>query len=137
MATFGDLKKYVVNDGWTEERNQTRRRSKTGDHWRYSKEVPEGPTLRTKVSHSVRDEIGPSLFVHILRDQLHVDETTFWAVVHGRAAPEPSAAPAPAPVPGWLIQRLILTAGLPEEEVRQFSAEDAAVAWEAYQTRER
>ncbi len=137
MATFGDLKKYVENDGWTEERNRARGRSKTGDHWRYSKEVADGPTLRTKVSHSVRDEIGPSLFAHILRYQLRVDEATFWAVVHGQATPQAPAAPAATTVPGWLIQRLILIVGMSEEEVRRLSAEDAAAAWEAYQTRER
>jgi len=137
VATFGDLKAYVEQDGWAEERNRARRRSKTGDHWRYSKEQPDGSTLRTKVSHSVRDEIGPSLFGHILRDQLRVDEATFWAVVHGRTAPEVPTAPAPTPVPGWLIQRLIVTVGMSEDEVRALSPEDASAAWEAYQTRER
>jgi hypothetical protein len=137
VATFGDLKTYVEQDGWTQEKNLARRRSKTGDHWRYSKEQPGGPTLRTKVSHSVREGIGASLFAHILRDQLRVDEDTFWAVVHGRTAPETSAPPAPTPVPGWLIQRLIATVGMSEDEVRALTAEEAAAAWEAYQTRER
>jgi hypothetical protein len=39
-------------------------------------------------------------------------------------------------VPGWLIQRLILTVGIPEDEVRRLNAEDAAAAWEAYRARE-
>jgi hypothetical protein len=137
VATFGDLKTYVEQDGWTEERNRSRRRTRTGDHWRYSKEQPSGPTLRTKGSHGVRDEIGPSLFGHILRDQLRVDEATFWAVVHGQTAPQAPVEPAPMPVPGWLIQRLIVTVGMSEDELRALSHEDAAAAWEAYQTRER
>jgi hypothetical protein len=137
VATFGDLKTYVEQGGWTEERNRSRRRTRTGDHWRYSKEQPGGPTLRTKVSHGVRDEIGPSLFGHILRDQLRVDEATFWAVVHGQTAPQAPVEPAPMPVPGWLIQRLIVTVGMSEDELRALSHEDAAAAWEAYQTRER
>ena len=137
MATFGDLKAYVERDGWTLERNHARRRSTTGDHWRYSKEQPTGSTLRTKVSHSVRDVIGPSLFGHILRDQLHVDETTFWAVVRGRTAPDVAvAATTPLP-PGWLVQRLIVTVGMSEDDVRTLSAENASAAWEAFQTRER
>ena len=132
MATFGDLKAYVEQDGWTQERSRARRRSSTGDHWRFSKEQPDGSTLRTKVSHGVRDEIGPSLFGHILRDQLRVDEATFWAVVHGRTAPD-VAAPAATPlVPGWLVQRLIVTVGMSEDDVRALSAEDAAAAWEAF-----
>ncbi len=137
MATFGDLKAYVENDGWTEEKNRARRRAKVGDHWRYSKEQPGGRTLRTKVSHGLREEIGADLFHRILREQLQVDEATFWAVVHGRAAPEAPAEPAPTPIAGWLIQRLILTVGMTEDEVRALSAADAAAAWEAYRTRER
>ena len=137
MATFGDLKAYVEQDGWTQERSHARRRSSTGDHWRYSKEQPDGPTLRTKVSHGVRDEIGPSLFGHILRDQLRVDEATFWAVVHGRTAPDVAGAATAPPTPGWLVQRLIVTVGMSEDDVRALSAEDAAAAWEAFQTRER
>ena len=137
MATFGDLKAYVERDGWILERNHARRRSTTGDHWRYSKEQPDGSTLRTKVSHSVRDEIGPSLFGHILRDQLHVDETAFWAIVHGRTAPD-MAAPAATPlVPGWLVQCLIVTVGMSEDDVRALSEEDATAAWEAFQTSKR
>jgi hypothetical protein len=137
VATFGDLKTYVEHDGWTEEENRARGRSRVGDHWRYTKEQPNGSTLRTKVSHSVRDEIGPDLLRRILRDQLLVDEATFWAVVHGRASPEAQTAPAPTPIPGWLIRRVIFTVGMPEDEVRALSAEGAAAAWEAYQTRER
>ena len=137
MATFGDLKAYVEQDGWTEEQNRSRNRTRTGDHWRYSKEQPDGRTFRTKVSHSVRDEIGPSLFGHILRDQLDVDDATFWAVVHGRSVPQAPVAPTPTPVPGWLIQRLIVTVRMSEQEVRRLNAEDAAGAWEAFQIRER
>jgi hypothetical protein len=137
VATFGDLKAYVENDGWTEERNRARGGSKTGDHWRYSKELPDGSRLRTKVSHGVRDEIGPSLFGHVLRDQLHVDEATFWAVVRGRAKPQEPSTPAPTPIPGWLVQRLIMTVGLPEDDVRSMGPEEAAAAWETYLTRER
>ena len=137
MATFGDLRAYVEQDGWTQERSRARGRSSTGDHWRYSKEWPDGRTLRTKVSHGVRDEIGPSLFGHILRDQLRVDEATFWAVVHGRRAPDVAAPVASILVPGWLIHRLIVTVGMSEDEVRALSEEDAAAAWEAFQTRER
>jgi hypothetical protein len=137
VATFGDLKTYVEQDGWIEEPNLSRNRIRTGDHWRYAKEQPDGRTFRTKVSHSVRDEIGPSLFRHILRDQLHVDETTFWAVVRGRAEPEEPAGAPPTPVPGWLILRLIFTVGMSEEEVRALSVKDALAAWEAYQIRER
>lgn len=132
MATFGDLKTFVEHDGWTEEPKLGHGRARTGDHRRYRKDLPDGTSLRTKVSHSLRDEIGLDLFRHILRDQLRVTEERFWAVVRGGAtgvteAPPPGA----ATIPGWLVERLILTVGLREEEVRAMTAGEAHAAWEA------
>ena len=98
------------------------------------KRLPDGPVLRTKVSHAIRDEIGPDLFHGILRVQLEVDEVTFWAVIRG--AVRPTAAPAsdrPAPIPGWLVQRLLFTARIPEEQVARSAPEEASEAWKAYQ----
>lgn len=138
MATFRDLKAFVERDGWTDEPTLTRGRARTGHHWRYRKALPDGTVLRTKVSHDVRAEIGTDLFKHILRDQLRVSEDPFWDVVRGRAT-DPAAPPArEAPrVPGWLVQRLLLTVGLSEEEVRAMTPEQARAAWEAYQAKRR
>ena len=136
LATFGDLKTFVERDGWTEEPNLARGRARAGDHWRYRKDLPDGTSLRTKVSHGLRDEIGTDLFKHILRDQLRVTEPRFWDVVRG-APVEPGKAPPPhvATIPGWLVQRLLLTVGLVEDEVRAMTAEEAHAAWEAYRVR--
>jgi hypothetical protein len=133
LATFGDLKAFVEHDGWTEEPNLARGRARTGDHWRYRKDLPDGASLRTKVSHSLRDEIGIDLFKYIVRDQLRVTEDRFWEVVRGGAtglteAPPPQA----ATIPGWLVQRLILTVGLRDDELRAMTVEEAHAAWEAY-----
>jgi hypothetical protein len=89
-----------------------------------------------KVSHALRDEIGTDLFRHILRDQLRVDETTFWDVVRRRTAhrDQPTR---PAPVPGWLVLRLLTTVGLPEDQVRSMSVEEALAAWNAFLARPR
>lgn len=124
----------MERDGWAEEPNLARGRARAGDHWRYRRNLPDGAILRTKVSHGLRDEIGIDLFKHILRDQLQATEDQFWDVVRGRAI-EPAEAPPPpaATVPGWLVQRLILTVGLPEDQVRAMSVDDAHAAWEAYQ----
>lgn len=133
MATFGDLKAFVEHDGWTEEPNLSRGRPRTGDHSRYRKDLPDGTILRTKVSHSLRDEIGMDLFKHIVRDQLRVTEDRFWDVVRGAATePTEAAPPEAATTPGWLVQRLILTVGLREDEVRAMTADEAHAAWEAY-----
>lgn len=138
MATFGDLKAFVERDGWAEEPNLARGRVRTGDHRRYRKELPDGSILRTKVSHGLGDEIGIDLFRHILRDQLRVSEGRFWDVVRGTAkevadAPPPSA----RTVPGWLVQRLILTVELREDEVGAMTVDEAHAAWEAFKARPR
>ena len=133
MATFGDLKTFVEHDGWTQEPNLARGHARTGDHWRYRKDLPDGTSLRTKVAHSLRDEIGIDLFKHILRDQLRVSEDRFWDVVRGGLTEE-TVAPLPraATIPGWLVQRLIFTVGLREDEVRAMTVDEASAAWEAY-----
>ncbi len=122
----------------SEEPNLARGRARPGDHWRYRKDLPDGTSLRTKVSHSLRDEIGIDLFKHILRDQLRVTEDRFWDVVRGGAT-EVTEAPPPqaATIPGWLVQRLILTVGLREDEVRAMTVDEARSAWEAYEAERR
>lgn len=136
MATFGDLKHFVERDGWTEEPNLVRGRRRTGDHRRYRKDLADGDVFRTKVSHSLRDEIGGDLFRHILRDQLHVTEERFWAVVRGRSsASSERTTLEPARTPAWLVQRLIFTCGIPEEQIRRMTVEEALAAWESCRSR--
>jgi hypothetical protein len=138
MATFRDLKAFVERDGWTEVPSLARGRRRTGDHWRYRKDLPDGRVLRTKVSHDLKAEIGPSMFGHIARDQLETTVEQFWDVVHGRVQPGPDTPPSDIrPVPGWLVLRLIHTVGLPEVEVRRMTGGEARSAWEEYQQRPR
>ena len=132
MATFGDLKACVEADGWTEEPKLIRQRARAGDHWRYAKRLPDGRLLRTKVSHTPHQEIGADLFHHILRDQLGIDQATFWAVVRGRGTAPDLPAAKPLPIPAWLVQRLLVTAGLLEDEVARMTADEALAAWNAY-----
>lgn len=138
MATFRDLRQYVINDGWTEEPNLARGRRRTGDHRRYFRDLPDGTRLRTKVSHDERAEIGEDLFHRILRDQLRVTEERFWEVVRGRSTGESEVTPPEVePIPGWLVTRLLFRVGLSETEVAQMTAEEAHAAWLDYQTRPR
>jgi len=136
LATFRDLGRSVINDGWTEERNLARGRRRTGDHRRYSRELPDGTLLRTKVPHDESAEIGDDLFHRILRGQLRVTEERFWEVVRGQATRETEMAkPAVEPVPGWLVMRLLFTVGLPEAEVARMTPDEAHDAWVEHQTR--
>ena len=133
MPTFEDLRRYLLRDGWTEEPNLVRGRARSGDHRRYRKELTDGTVLRTKVPHGLRDEIGRDLFRHILRDQLRIDEARFWAVVRGTTGPDEAPAPDAPTIPGWLVERLIRTVGLAEEEVRRMTRDEALAAWEEHQ----
>jgi len=81
--------------------------------------------------------VGADLFRHILSDQLRVTEERFWAVVHGSALDEEPTPLATVAVPGWLVQRLLLTVGLPEAGVRSMTPHEARAAWEAYRARPR
>jgi hypothetical protein len=138
LATFGDLRQYVTNDGWTEEPNLARGRRRTGDHRRYSRDLPDGSRLRTKVSHDEHAEIGEDFFHRIVRDQLRVTEERFWQVVHGRSGFEtPVSEPTTEPIPGWLVTRLLFTVGLSEAHVAGLTRDQAQAAWLAYQTRPR
>jgi hypothetical protein len=138
LATFGELRQYVINDGWTEEPNLSRGRRRTGDHRRYFRDLPDGTRLRTKVSHDEHAEIGHDLFHRILRDQLQVTEERFWEVVHGRSGTETQALePTVEAIPGWLVTRLLFTAGLSEAEVAQMTGDEARAAWLEYQTQPR
>ena len=139
MATFGDLKRYLELDGWQPVQNRARGRARGGDHDRYEKSQPSGAPLRTKVSRHPNEEIGPDLFRRILREQLHVDEATFWDVIRGvKASTAMSVAPPSSPgTPGWLVLLLITKVGLTEDQIETMSTDEAHRTWEEYQARQK
>lgn len=143
MATFGDLEAYLERSpGWLEEPNLARGKRTTGDHKRYSKVLPDGTRLRTKVSRHPREGIGEDLFRRILRDQLRVTEQEFWAVVRNRktrgVGPDvspPNMGPVVPGIPGWLVTCLIDVAGVAEDDVLSLTPAEARAVWDAYRSR--
>ena len=135
MATFEDLLTYVRRDGWIDEPNLVRGRARSGDHRRFRKEAADGSIRRTKVPHALRDEIGEDLFRHILRDQLRVTEERFWAIVRGDETLPDAPRAVAATVPAWLVDRLLFTVGLSEDEIRAMTADEAQAAWDDYRVR--
>jgi predicted RNA binding protein YcfA (HicA-like mRNA interferase family) len=138
LATFGDLQEYLENAfGWVEEKNLARGRRRGADHLRYSKTLPSGYRLRTKVSLHPREEIGPDLFKEILREQLRITEDEFWSVVRGRGEPSQpeTAGPAVPGIPGWLVERLIVGVGMAEAEVLRLTPERAQALWDEFRSR--
>ncbi len=130
--TRKDHEAFCVAEGWQRVRDA---RGRTGTHHvTYELGLPDGRILRTRISHPVdRSGYGPSLWSHILRDQLQVTEAEFWAAVRenkkpNRGAPEPPAAALPAD----LVHMLIARVGLPEAEVAVMSKDQAIARLQRY-----
>lgn len=98
--------------------------------------LPDGGILRTRVPHPVdRTDHGPRMWSHILRDQLQVDEATFWACVRdgvkpGRGLPVVSAEALPAE----LVSLLIVKVGLGEAEVMTMTKAEAIARLQRFWT---
>jgi hypothetical protein len=145
VATFGDLEEYLIRArGWLEETNLSHGKRRTGDHKRYSKVLPDGTRLHTKVSDHPREEIGEDLFRRILREQLRVTEQEFWAVVRNQkarpAVPAVSTTmgtPDVPGIPGWLVICLVEVTDMAEDDVLSLTPEEAQAAWDSYQSRPR
>jgi hypothetical protein len=105
-------------------------------HLTYELDLVDGRILRTRISHPVdRSDYGPSMWKHILRDQLEVNESQFWACVHDgvkpdRGMPQPTAAALPADLVHMLISRV----GVSESDVAGMSKDEAIARLHRYWT---
>jgi hypothetical protein len=99
-ATRDDHEQFCTTEGWSPARSA--RGGRVRHHATYELPLPDGRILRTRISRPVdATAYGPSLWSHILRDQLEVTPAEFWAcvrdrVVPHRGAPTPPAATLPA-----------------------------------------
>jgi hypothetical protein len=132
--TRKDHEAFCAAEGWQRVRDA---RGRTGTHHvTYELTLPDGRILRTRISHPAdRSGYGPSLWSHILRDQLQVTEQEFWVCVRenikpGRGVPELPAAALPAD----LVHMLIARVGLPEADVAAMSKDQAVVRLQQYWT---
>lgn len=118
---------------WREARDA---RGRTGTHHvTFELYLPEGRTLRTRVSHPVdRSDYGLRIWRHILRDQLEVDEAAFWACVQDGATPQrggPERRQQDS-LPAELVHLLIARVGLTEAEVSVMSKDEAVARMQTY-----
>jgi hypothetical protein len=111
--TQEDHDRFCKNEGWRRVRDAPGR---TGTHHvTYELDLPDGRILRTRISHPPnRTTYGPSIWTHILRDQLAVSPEEFWACVRDgvkpdRGVPEPPANPLPTDLVHVLVSRVGLT----------------------------
>ena len=112
-----------------------RGRTKT-HHVTYQLPLPDGRVLRTRISRPVdRTGYGPSVWAHILRDQLVVDESAFWACVVDKVRPDRGHRDSPREaLPADLVHLLIHRVGLTDAEVAAMSKEAAIERLNRYWT---
>jgi hypothetical protein len=121
--TRKDHQNFCLNEGWIQIRNA---RGKGGHHVTFELTLPDGQILRTRISHPPnRQTYGPSIWTHILRDQLHVSEEEFWVCVREGKAPQRARnAPTVPSIPAGVVAQL-LSHGIEESEVRLMSRAEA------------
>lgn len=123
--TRADHRRFCRVEGWTQVRDATGR---TGTHHlTYEFAILDGRILRTRISHPPnRSTYGRQLWAHILREQLDVDEGTFWAAVRDGVAPKRGARSEPAEsLPAELALLLLNRVGLTRQEIAVMTRAEA------------
>ena len=120
-----DHQRFCEHEGWRAVRDARGRNG--AHHITFELDLPDGRTLRTRVSHPPdRTTYGPALWAHILRDQLDVSEQEFWASVKDGEQPDRGAPAVPAPaLPAEIVHLLLTRVGLTEAEIGVMSKDDA------------
>jgi hypothetical protein len=117
--------KFCVTEGWT--RVTDARGRAVSHHATFTFATPQGDILRTRISHLIgRETYAPSMWAHILRDQLRVSADEFWTCVLDGVLPErgvPTVPDTALPLP--LVARLVRELGLSRAEIAKLSAEGA------------
>ena len=136
-ATRSDHETFCTTEGWIERKRANGKRG--SHHVNYELPLPDGRILYTRISHPVgRTDYGPSIFRHILRDQLQVSADEFWDCVDNQVLPNRGQTQQPAEaIPLGVIRILTQEAHIPEAEVRTMTkAEAVARLAEFYTTGE-
>lgn len=126
-ATRRHHETFCTTEGWVERKRANGKRG--SHHVNYELPLPDGRVLYTRISHPVdRTDYGPSIFGHILRDQLQVSAEEFWDCVDHQVLPNRGQTQQLAgAIPLGVIRILTREAGIPEAEVRTMT-KAAAVA---------
>jgi hypothetical protein len=121
-------------EGWQPVRDA---RGQTGTHHViYELHLHDGRILRTRISHPVnRETYGPARWSHTLRDQLDVDQATFWACAQDGEKPDRGVPePPPEALPADLVHLLLTKVRLSEADVIAMSKEEAIARMQQYWT---
>jgi hypothetical protein len=117
--------KFCQVERWSPVRD-ARGRSGT-HHITYELSLKDGRIVRTRASHPPdRTTYGPSIWSHILRDQLDVTEAEFWSCVQDASKPDRGDVRIPAEaIPADVVYLLITRVGLAESDVVGLTKDDA------------
>lgn len=125
--------KFCLTEGWTPVLRADG--SAARHHVTFHLRLADGSVLRTRISRPVdRTTYGPSIWAHILRDQLAVTNEEFWACVNDGVLPPRSAPEEPTSegLPLYLMNELVRRVGLrPEDAIALTTAEatERLAAW--------
>ncbi|RZT14713.1 hypothetical protein EV649_5489 [Kribbella sp. VKM Ac-2569] len=124
-ATRTDHENFCITEGWAERKRATGKRGT--HHVNYEFALPDGRILYTRISHPVdRTGHGPSIWSHILRDQLAVTAEEFWACVEDKVLPDRQELQVPAEtIPVGIVRVLIVEAHVPEAQVQAMTKAEA------------
>ncbi len=124
-ATRTDHETFCITEGWAERKRATGKRGT--HHVNYEFALPDGRILYTRISHPVdRTGYGPSIWSHILRDQLAVTAEEFWACVEDKVLPDRQELQVPAEtIPVGVVRVLIVEAHIPEAQVQAMTKAEA------------
>jgi len=124
-ATRKDHEKFCKTEGWI--RRRSARGRKGTHHDNYELALQNGEILWTWISHPVnRNDYGAGMWADILRDQLRVDEATFWECVRDGVKPDRGGKipPQGEAIPLGVVNVLI-GFGVPEAEVLRLTKVEA------------
>jgi hypothetical protein len=132
--TREDHDRFCKNEGWRRVRDA---RGRTGTHHvTYELDLPDGRILRTRISHPPdRTTYGPSLWAHILRDQLCISPEDFWACVRDGIRPPRGMPEVPVvALPADVVHLLKTRVGLTDAEVAAMTKDEAVARLQRFWT---
>ena len=118
-------RRFCLIEGWRQVRDA---RGRTGTHHAtFEFDLPDGRVLRTRISHPPdRTAYGTDVWRHILRDQIDVSQSEFWACVQdGTSPPRGLVEAPPEALPLEVVLLLRSKVGLSEAEIATMSKDEA------------
>lgn len=125
---------FCDKEGWQEPANA--RGKPVGHHVTLELALHDARILRTRISRPVdRSSYGPSIWSHILRDQLQVTVDEFWScVLEGRLPDRGAPVARTDSLPASLVFQLMREVGLSPDEVAVMTRDQAVARMERFWT---